>query len=66
VLRKGKLWLLAPEGEEMTLTPMPGGYFAVADEGRPARERLTFDTTVHGKTLRATLSGLAYYRTFTP
>ena len=66
VLRKGKLWLIAPEGEEMALTPTPGGYFAVADEGRPARERLTFDTPVHGKTQRATLSGLAYYRTFTP
>src|SRR5579872_1708619 len=66
VLRKGKLWLIGPEGEEMTLTPMPGGYFAAAGEGRPARERITFDTPVHGKTLRATLSGLAYYRTFTP
>jgi hypothetical protein len=65
VLRKGKLWLIAPEGEEMTLTPM-AGYFALADEGQPARERNTFDTPVHGKTLRATLSGLAYYRTFTP
>lgn len=66
VLRKGKLWLIAPEGEEMTLTPMPGGYFAAAVEHRPSRERITFDTPVHGKTLRATLSGLAYYRTFTP
>lgn len=66
VLRKGKLWLIAPEGEEMTLTAMPGGYFALADEGRPARERISFDTPVHGQTLRATLSGLAYYRTFTP
>ncbi|MGE5204044.1 MAG: serine hydrolase domain-containing protein, partial [Chlamydiota bacterium] len=66
VLRKGKLWLIAPEGEEMTLTPMPGGYFAAAVEGRPSRERIRFDTVVHGKTLRARLSGLAYYRTFTP
>ncbi len=66
VQRKGKLWLIAPEGEEMKLTPMPGGYFAAAVEGEPARERITFDTVVHGKTLRATLSGLAYYRTFTP
>jgi len=66
VLRKGKLWLIAPEDDEMTLTPMPGGYFALAFEGRPARERISFDTPVHGKTLRATLSGVAYYRTFTP
>jgi CubicO group peptidase (beta-lactamase class C family) len=66
VLRKGKLWLIAPEGEEMRLTPMAGGYFAAAPKGRPARERIAFDTPVHGKTLRATLSGLAYYRTFTP
>ena len=50
----------------MRLTPMPGGYFAAAPQGRPARERISFDTPVHGKTLRATLSGLAYYRTFTP
>ena len=66
VLRKGKLWLIAPEDDEMTLTPMPGGYFALAYPGRPARERISFDTPVHGKTLRATLSGVAYYRTFTP
>ena len=66
VLRKGKLWLIAPEGEEMTLTPMPGGYFAAAVEGRPARERIRFDAVVHRKTLRARLSGLPYYRTFTP
>ena len=66
VLRKGKLSLIAPEGEEMRLMPLPGGYFAAAPQGRPARERISFDTPVHGKTLRATLSGLAYYRTFTP
>jgi len=66
VLRKGKLWLIAPEDDEMTLAPMPGGYFALAFEGRPARERISFDTPVHGKTLRAPLSGVAYYRTFTP
>ena len=65
VLRKGKLWLISAEGDEMMLTPMPG-YFALAHQGQPARERITFDTPVHGKTLRATLSGVAYYRTFTP
>jgi hypothetical protein len=42
------------------------GYFALTHPGQPARERITFDTVVHGKTLRATLSGVAYYRTFTP
>ena len=65
VLRKGRLWLLSAEGDEMTMTPMPG-YFALTHPGQPARERITFDTVVHGKTLRATLSGVAYYRTFTP
>jgi hypothetical protein len=65
VLRKGKLWLISAEGDEMMLTPMPG-YFALAHQGQPERERITFDTPVHGKTLRATLSGVAYYRTFTP
>jgi len=65
VLRKGKLWLISAEGDEMMLTPMPG-YFALAHQGQPARERITFDTQVHGKTLRATLSGVAYYLTFTP
>src|SRR5437868_9732065 len=66
VLRKDKLLLIAPGGEEMTLTPMQGGGFTAADEGLPARERIFFDTPVHGKTLRAVLSGLSYYRFFTP
>ena len=35
----------------------------MADPGLPAREQIFFDTVVHGKTLRATLSGVSYYRT---
>ena len=66
VLRKGKLWLIGPEGDEATATPSEGGGFAVAEEGEPAREQLFFDTPLHGHMLRATLSGLSYYRFFTP
>ncbi len=66
VLRKGKLLLIAPDGEEMALTPATGGGFWAADEGKPPREQVSFDTKVDGKQLRCVLSGLSYYRTFTP
>jgi D-alanyl-D-alanine carboxypeptidase len=66
VTRKGKLWLIEPGGGEASVTPRQGGGFDVADPGLPAREQIFFDTVVHGKTLRATLSGVSYYRTFTP
>jgi CubicO group peptidase (beta-lactamase class C family) len=67
VLRKGRLWLLSPDGdEEFVLTPGDEGMFWAGEEGKPAREQISFDTLIRGETQRAVLSGLAYYRTFTP
>ena len=67
VLRKGELWLIAPSGDEEPLEPLAGGeaLFRVGADKESA-ERLRFDSVVNGKALRATLSGVAYYRTFTP
>jgi CubicO group peptidase (beta-lactamase class C family) len=66
VLRKGQLLLISPEGSEYVLSPVEGGGFWAGEENEPPREQLSFDTIVHGKTLRCVLSGLSYYRTFTP
>jgi hypothetical protein len=67
VLRKGKLWLLAPGGdEEYVLTPGGEGTFWAGGEGKWPREQISFDTPIRGETQRAVLSGLAYYRTSTP
>jgi hypothetical protein len=70
VARKGDLLLILPNGadgfeEEQPLIPLGRGRFRVgADAGGP--ERLRFDRLVGGQALRATLSGGAYYRFFTP
>jgi len=69
VIRKDELLLISPEGEEWVLTPdgnAGNGSFWAGKEGGPAGEQINFDTVVHSKTLRCTLSGLAYYRFFTP
>ena len=66
VIRKDKLLLISPEGSEWLLTPDGHGGFWAGEEGEPPREQISFDTPVHGKTLRCVLSGLNYYRTFTP
>jgi D-alanyl-D-alanine carboxypeptidase len=66
VIRKDKLLLISPEGSEWLLTPDGHGGFCAGEEGEPTREQISFDTPVHGKTLRCVLSGLSYYRTFTP
>lgn len=66
VVRKDKLLLISPDGSEWLLTPNGQDGFWAGDEGEPPRERINFDTPVHGKTLRCVLSGLSYYRTFTP
>ena len=64
VLRKGRLLLVWPEGTEEPLAAAgPGGAFRV---GERTPERITFDSVVSGRALRATLSGCAYYRVFTP
>ena len=64
VLRKGRLWYVDAGGEEEELTPIGPREFRVGEPG--SAERLSFDTLVDGKTLRAILSGMTYYRFFTP
>ena len=63
VLRKGRLVFLTTEGEE-EVTPLGGGEFRVGQEY--SAERLRFDTVIKGKALQANLSGIPYFRTFTP
>src|SRR5207247_5145642 len=63
VLRKGRLVFLTTEGEE-EVTPLGGGEFRVGQEC--SAERLRFDTVIKGKALQANLSGIPYFRTFTP
>ncbi len=64
VIRKGALWWIGPEGNEEPLTPTGPGSFRVGEAGSP--ETLRFDEIADGQALRATLSGMAYYRFFTP
>ena len=66
VIRKDKLLLIAPAGDEWVLTPDKAVNFWAGEEDGPAGEQIDFDTEVHGKALRCTVSGLAYYRFFTP
>ncbi len=63
VLRKGKLVFLTAEGEE-EVTPLGGGEFRVGEDY--SAERLRFDTVINGKALQANLSGIPYFRNFTP
>lgn len=67
--RDGRLWLWfgaadVPTPEE-PLTLLADGAFRVGSDER-SPERLRFDTVVDGAALRATFSGCALYRTFTP
>jgi D-alanyl-D-alanine carboxypeptidase len=65
VPRKGALWLTMDYGEE-PLIPLGGGLFRVgAEEHSP--ERLSFDTFIGDKALRARWAGGGdYYRVWTP
>ena len=64
ILRRGALWLVWPTGEEESLTPVAGEVFRVGAAISP--ERLGFDRIVGGQAFRARLSGMDYYRFFTP
>ena len=64
VLRKGKLWLVTPSGDERELVELKPGFFQVGTE--ETAERLRLDTVVNGKALRSNFSGVHFYRTFTP
>jgi CubicO group peptidase (beta-lactamase class C family) len=68
VLRKGALWLVTPGDaaeDEQWLTPLGPGAFRVGEAAHPSGT-LRFDGVVRGKAQRATYSGEAFYRTFTP
>lgn len=65
VLRQGALVLVYPEGDEEPLLPAGQARFRVGQEPHTP-ERLCFDPIVQGAAQRATLSGAAYYRFFTP
>jgi CubicO group peptidase (beta-lactamase class C family) len=66
VVRKDKLLLIDAGGEELVLSPDGNGGFWAGQENELPREQISFDTAIHGKTFRSVLSGLSYYRTFTP
>jgi hypothetical protein len=63
VLRQGELYLVPPDGGETKLEPLGHGLFK--EEGTSS-ERLRFDSIVEGQSLRVNLSGVDYYRVFTP
>jgi len=65
VLRKGKLILIEPMGEEEPLHLLEPGLFRIGDDPR-SPEFIRFDVVMDGKAMQAILSGGAYSRTFTP
>lgn len=65
ILRRDRLLLALPWGEEQALVPLAEGLFRVGDDER-LPERLGFDTVLGGQARRANLAGCDYYRTFTP
>ncbi len=64
-IRKNRLILCAPNGEEEYLVQLSPGCFRIGEE-EYIPERLVFDQLVEGQALCATRSGCAYYRFFTP
>lgn len=63
VIRRGVLYLMEPSGGETKMEAVGPGVFK---EAGPSAERLRFDSIVDGEALRANLSGVDYYRVFTP
>jgi len=63
IVRKGKMIFCTTEDEE-AVTPLEGGLFRVGEDW--SAERLRFDTVIGGRALQANLSGIPYYRVFTP
>jgi hypothetical protein len=64
VLRKGRLVVVDPGGDESPLTQIGPREFRI-DDAKSA-ERLVFGNIVDGQALTATWSGMPYYRFFTP
>jgi len=65
VLRKAKLFLIEPSGEEHPLHPMEPGLFRIGEDPH-SPEFLRFEVIIEGKAQFAYHSGGAYCRTFTP
>lgn len=65
VLRKDRLLLIEPWGDQEVLVPLGAGLFRVGEDER-SPERLRLDTILGGRAIRANLSGCDYFRTFTP
>jgi len=65
ILRKGRLYLVEPQGDEEVLAPLGDGIFRIGPDER-SPERLRFAVILDGQALHANLSGCDYYRTFTP
>ena len=65
--RRGRLWMVAPwlyPSDELELVPLPGERFRVgAAEWLPSR--ISFDTVIDGRAIRAVYDGAPFYRTFT-
>lgn len=64
VLRKAKLYVVNPGGDEEPLVQIGPREFRIGD--MQSAERLTFGNIVDGQALTATWSGMPYYRFFTP
>ena len=62
-VRRGVLYLMEPSGGETRMEPIGPALFK---EAGMSAERLRFDGIVDGQALRANLSGVDYYRVFTP
>jgi hypothetical protein len=66
--RGGQLWAsyaMDDVSQDAPLVGLPDGSYRLGSDER-SPERVRFDTVIDGKAVRATLSGCALYRTFTP
>lgn len=63
--RKGRLWIVSPDGEESALEPAGPATFRVGDSEFRS-DVVRFGRIVEGKALEANYSGVAAYRSFTP
>jgi CubicO group peptidase (beta-lactamase class C family) len=63
ILRKGRLTLVYPSGEEESLVPVGDGTFRVGED-HLSPERIRFDVILNNQSLRANFSCGEYYRSF--
>jgi hypothetical protein len=63
ILRKGRLILVFPSGEEEALVPVGDGIFRVGED-QLSPERIRFDVIINNQSLRANFSCGEYYRSF--